>query len=344
MPYPRIRMHTLSSSRDAQGVHCDAEGLFVGCVPLLEERPGFGLRKRWAVRPLAWINRDLEACYGLPIDVAAKMSGIEAVATALDERDVARACIVAVHLRIPPIPERTPLALAKCAAALAESGILDVGAAARLTKFNPHHDQAGRFASADGARSNATAPDKRNREAKPKGVQEAGVLGELFGHRIPPPMGGYRPRRYRQNENQSLTDPPPPIFPSGRPDASKEKRPPAAVETQQTPAASAGTPEPNPNDRKPDDDKKPKGEIEKPTVRLTEEYKNIVLDEHPGLTREGLAKIEEETQPPRNTARQTRRQGFGRAGCHLQGRGVGGDCGDGSSEGREQREGGPESD
>ena len=116
---------------------------------------------------------------------------------------------------------------------------------------------------------------------------------------VPPPVGGNRPRRREENQNPSLTDPPPPSFPSSPPDAPKDEPPPAAAEAPKEPVAAAGAPAPDPEDRKPDDDKKAQDDGEKPTIRLSDEYKSIVLDEHPGLTPEALAKIEEEAQPPR---------------------------------------------
>ena len=36
-------------------------------------------------------------------------------------------------------------------------------------------------------------------------------------------MGGNRPRRHEENQNPSLTDPPPPSFPSTPPDAPKDE-------------------------------------------------------------------------------------------------------------------------
>jgi hypothetical protein len=109
-------------------------------------------------------------------------------------------------------------------------------------------------------------------------------------------MGGNRPRRHEENQNPSLTDPPPPSFPSSPPDAPKDEPPPAAADSPKEPSAAAGAPDPE--DSKPDDDKITKDESAKPSIRLSEDYKNIVLDEHPGLTREALTQIEEETQPP----------------------------------------------
>lgn len=234
---PRIRTHTLASRRDEQAVHCDTDGLFVGPVPLLVREAGNGLRKSWAARPLAEINRDLERCYGLPIDVGSKMSGIETIAQALDERDLARACIVAVHLRIPPILEASPQALWKCAAALSDSGMLDVGGAARLAKFNPHHDERGRFATADGARG-ADAERLRPSHAVRVAQANAGSLSDLpiVG---PAYEAGRRTRRawedWRASSGQDSTPAPK--------QANSQKD--DAAETQKQPAASVGAPPPN---------------------------------------------------------------------------------------------------
>jgi len=121
---PFGREHRLASGRDDRGVHCALDGLFVGSVPLLDSEPAGAGKRRFTPRPLAALNRDLERCYGLPVDAVAKMSGIAAVANALNEGDPARACIAAVFLRLPEIPERSPQALMKCATELAETGLL----------------------------------------------------------------------------------------------------------------------------------------------------------------------------------------------------------------------------
>jgi hypothetical protein len=63
-------------------------------------------------------------CYGLQVDAAAKMEGIGVVAKALNEANPALACIAAVQLRLPEIPERKASELVKCAEALANSGPL----------------------------------------------------------------------------------------------------------------------------------------------------------------------------------------------------------------------------
>ena len=122
-------------------------------------------------------------------------------------------------------------------------------------------------------------------------------------------MVGNRPRRHEENQNPSLTDPLPPSFPSMPPEAPKDE-PPPATEAPKEPVAAAGAPAPDPEDRKPDDDKKTGDEGEKSTIRLSEEYKNIVLDEHPELTPEALAKIEEEAQPPGTRRDQPAGKGF----------------------------------
>ena len=115
------RTYCLAKRLGDRGVYCGPDGLFVGTAPLLERN---AQAPRFAPRPLAVINRDLEACYGLRVDLARKMAGFGAVARALDDGDLARACIAAVFLRLPEIPEETPQAFAKCALSLAEEGLL----------------------------------------------------------------------------------------------------------------------------------------------------------------------------------------------------------------------------
>jgi len=121
---PFGRTHTLASRRDDRRVFCGSEGLFVGPVPLLESAPHSCGARHFAPRPLAEVNRDLERCYGLPVDASAIEGAIAAVARALNDGDPARACIAAVFLRLPDIPEASPQALLKCATALAERGLL----------------------------------------------------------------------------------------------------------------------------------------------------------------------------------------------------------------------------
>ena len=121
---PLARVHSLALRRDDRGVFCGPEGLFVGSVPLLDSEPASASKRRFSPRPLAELKRDLQHCYGLPVDATAKIDGIGAVARALNDGDLARACIAAVFLSLPEIPEHSPQALMKCATALAESGLL----------------------------------------------------------------------------------------------------------------------------------------------------------------------------------------------------------------------------
>ena len=116
-------MHSLAPGRDDRGVYCGPDGLFVGGAPLLDGEP-IGAGTRWAPRPLEKINCDLESLYGLPVDASTKMASLAAVAKALNEGDPARACIAAVFLGLPKIPDCSAPALMKCAMALAEIGLL----------------------------------------------------------------------------------------------------------------------------------------------------------------------------------------------------------------------------
>ena len=84
------------------GVECDEGGLRVGDVALL-------------ARDVRDLGCDLSRVYGFPLDVRAKMVGFGAVANALQSRNIAKAQIAALLLRLPD-----PLPLA--GAALGKSG------------------------------------------------------------------------------------------------------------------------------------------------------------------------------------------------------------------------------
>jgi hypothetical protein len=87
------------------GVRCSPEGLFVGQTQLLERVCIQNGRLEWRVRPAGAIERDLGKNYGMPIEVSAKMSGIAAVARALDDEDIVQAQITALLLEFPDPPE-----------------------------------------------------------------------------------------------------------------------------------------------------------------------------------------------------------------------------------------------
>ena len=123
-PFPLSRFFRLSDA----GVRCDDEGLFVGGMPMLarSRNPNGGLV--WAVRPTDEQNRDLGACYGLPIDVAAKRTGLAGVARALERADLPLAQVCSLLLRFPDPPSLNKGAPTRGSGELArqliESGLL----------------------------------------------------------------------------------------------------------------------------------------------------------------------------------------------------------------------------
>jgi hypothetical protein len=107
--------------------------------------------------------------------------------------------------------------------------------AAELVKFNPHHDEKGRFATADGARGGGLA-------AVGTALETAGPAAELL---LANPatagaaaMLGLGALAYYAYNHASA---------SSEPDNPKDKPPPIA-EAQEEPAAAAGAPAPDPDD------------------------------------------------------------------------------------------------
>ena len=123
--------------------------------------------------------------------------------------------------------------------------------AAGLVKYNPHHDERGRFTTAAGSVA-PSGSDAGDRRPEPKGQQEA-QLRQLLPRLLGMPPGGYRPYGYGQRRERTLTDPPPPSFPSTPPESSPDEPPSEAPkepssETPKEPVAAAGAPAPDPDD------------------------------------------------------------------------------------------------
>jgi A nuclease family of the HNH/ENDO VII superfamily with conserved AHH len=110
-------------------ISCDRDGLFVGVAPLLERGGLHGGDGLWRVRPIADLNEELSACYGLPADIAGKAAGLAGIARALDRGDLVLAQIASLGLQLPDPPaleksDRTAKDVLAMAAQLFWSGLL----------------------------------------------------------------------------------------------------------------------------------------------------------------------------------------------------------------------------
>ena len=110
---PGLRGFALAAKPGSEGVSCDARGVSVGGVPLLQ--PPGASNPFWSVRQLGELNKDLSVRYRLRIDIASKSSSLALIAAALNRGDIAMAAIAAVQMQMPDPPP-----LAKCAENLDE--------------------------------------------------------------------------------------------------------------------------------------------------------------------------------------------------------------------------------
>ncbi len=109
-----------------EGVACSEDGLVIGGVTLLARcasRP----QTSWSVRPLADLDAELSARYGLAIDVSGKAEGIAVVARALNKGDIALAQIAALLLQFPDPPEFAKQALGGSALVSLASELISSG-------------------------------------------------------------------------------------------------------------------------------------------------------------------------------------------------------------------------
>ena len=88
-----VRLFCLSP----EGIHCDANGLTIGAVPLLAR----DTRGRWAVRDERDLSRDLSRVYSFRVDVRPKLRSFVVVADALQGGNIAKAQIAALLSQLP---------------------------------------------------------------------------------------------------------------------------------------------------------------------------------------------------------------------------------------------------
>jgi hypothetical protein len=68
---PGLRAFSLTA-RGQGGVSCDADGVYVGDVPLLTCSQASGANKSWIARPITQLNDELSALYRIPIERRAR--------------------------------------------------------------------------------------------------------------------------------------------------------------------------------------------------------------------------------------------------------------------------------
>jgi hypothetical protein len=103
-----IQIWRLSAGeRGDLGLCCSEDGLVLGATPLIERRDSrFVVRERHEIERLLGCayQADLQQTNG--VDVDRLMPGLATVAAALNANDPCLACIAAVHLRLPDLPDQ----------------------------------------------------------------------------------------------------------------------------------------------------------------------------------------------------------------------------------------------
>lgn len=170
-----------------EGVRCDERGMFVGGAPMLAPAPAANGERALRARSIEELNRDLGACYRLPIDAAAKCDRLDGIAKALNHGDLALAQIATLLLRFPDPPPLTKDLSGESAAELARQlADCDLLKADWDPAKHPRTGEApnpGWFAPKDegeipGAENNVRSPPTMTDEPpKPSGAASAGSEG-----------------------------------------------------------------------------------------------------------------------------------------------------------------------
>ena len=141
----------LTAVAAGRGISCDARGCYAGGIPLLERRRDSSGQEFWSARRQPDLDEALSARYGHPIEMSAKTGGLSDIADALNRRDVFRAQLGTLALRLPDPPDSAsgidPQGLAVL---LHGSGILRGG----QNSPSPTHDcKSGAYDSSSGGRT-----------------------------------------------------------------------------------------------------------------------------------------------------------------------------------------------
>jgi hypothetical protein len=99
-----LRAFSLSAIRDVDGVSFDAQGVFVGGVPLLRSAHVGTEHSTSTVRQISELNDELTTRYRLPIDASSKLGALALIAEAFRRGDLAMAAIATVQMQFPNPP------------------------------------------------------------------------------------------------------------------------------------------------------------------------------------------------------------------------------------------------
>ena len=152
MPLAELEQHfRLADEPGSLGLSCQSSGVSLAGVPLLRKTAdGF------APRTVDEVGSLMKCAYGLETDVIRLTRGLDVVADALNRKDLGRAMIAAVHLRIPDLDWRGAARIARADDA--------------LVKYDPNEprDERGRWTTG-GAGAAPSATSDRRRTPLPTG-------------------------------------------------------------------------------------------------------------------------------------------------------------------------------
>jgi len=133
----QIRLHDRSEAgARSRGLSCDGDGLRLGGDHALIDAHEGPFGRVFRRRPIDQINRLLSAGYGAPVDLTPREPVLDQIADCLTKGDLPRAQLLALQLRLLDLPD--------------EGAADRLAKAEQLIRFNPNHDDVGRFASAPG--------------------------------------------------------------------------------------------------------------------------------------------------------------------------------------------------
>jgi hypothetical protein len=172
------RWFRLATKPDGARMRCDENGAFWGPVSLITKTANTTGRQSWVPRAVNQLERELTALSELPIDLASKENGLNAVARALNDGNIALAQIAMLNLQLPDLPDQQrPLHQSICSKSRAASGKAAFSRTPNLILLNIHDGQRGASASRGGRFRAANDNDQVSAEASGPGDKPIVVAG-----------------------------------------------------------------------------------------------------------------------------------------------------------------------
>ncbi|HWK46205.1 MAG TPA: hypothetical protein VNT30_15900 [Stellaceae bacterium] len=105
MGEPLVDVFRLTDSPDRKGLCCDKIGVAWGPLALLDKKTDHRMVDTFTVRDQGDLERIIDTAFGIKVDFSSRISTLRLVAKSLNAGDIGHAQMMALHLKLPELPD-----------------------------------------------------------------------------------------------------------------------------------------------------------------------------------------------------------------------------------------------